>query len=664
MELLATLEDKYRLPKGLLNAVMKQESGGNVNAVSPKGARGAFQFMPATAKQYGVDVTSLESSADGAARMYSDLLKMHNGDVDKALASYNWGQGNVARKGMANAPKETRDYIAKIKTGMGEPMAEQEWELVKPVQVASNDNWELVKPAEAKQKTTSGMARFAQGAKDPIDAGAQLLTKVLPQGWVDAGNQANNWLADKTGLVPTIPQGGVDAMIKADAANYQAPEGIDWARLGGNVLSPANLAVASKFPQAASMGGRIASGMAAGGTLGALSPVQNGDFGTEKLKQVSLGAGLGGVLPLLTGGISRAIKPNASSNANVALLKSKDVTPTIGQTLGGFANNAEEKLSSLPIVGNGIANARNKANTQFEKATYNEVLKPIGKALPKELQGRDALQFTETALKDKYDDVLTKIGAIKPDAQFNQSIASLQAKAKTLLLPKDRMNDFNRALNEIKNSQDSNGYLTSEAYKTLESSLGKDAQTLAIAQDVSSNKIAPAVKQLQQELKDMLKRQAGTYADDLQQANSAWAKFKRVQNAASKLGADEGSFTPAQFQNAVRAMDKSKDKAAFARGGALMQNLGDAGKSVLGNKVPNSGTADRALMTGAGIYSLFEPTVGLPLLAGASLYTSPVQKFLTGAVTNRPQSAQAIANAVKQSSPYLTPAFLGLLNQP
>lgn len=119
MELLATLEDKYRLPKGLLNSVMQTESRGNINAVSPKGAQGAFQFMPATAKAYGVNTNDLASSAEGAAKMYADLLKAHNGDLDKALASYNWGQGNVSRKGIENAPKETRDYIAKVKTGMG-----------------------------------------------------------------------------------------------------------------------------------------------------------------------------------------------------------------------------------------------------------------------------------------------------------------------------------------------------------------------------------------------------------------------------------------------------------------------------------------------------------------------------------------------------------------
>jgi len=512
------------------------------------------------------------------------------------------------------------------------------------------------------KQTTSGMARFAQGAKDPIDAGAQLLTKVLPQGLVDAGNQANNWLADKTGLVPTIPQGGVDAMIKADAANYQAPDGIDWARLGGNVLSPANLAVASKFPQAASMGGRIASGMAAGGTLGALSPVQNGDFAKEKLKQVSFGAGLGGVLPLLTGGIGRAIKPKASSNASVALLKAEGVTPTIGQTLGGRANAIEEKMQSLPIMGDMITSARQNASRQFETAAYNRALKPIGQELPKGLNGRDALVHTETAIKQTYDDVLNKIGAISPDEQFNNKIASLESMVNKQVMPKAEKAKFASALNDVKQSIDDNGVITSEAYKALESSLGSDARKLASSTNIYEGKLSPAVKQLQAELRDMLSRQAGGAAKELKSANTAWANFKRVQNAAGRLGAENGNFSPAQLQGAIK---QTGNKNSFARGDALMQDLGDAGKSVLGNKVADSGTAGRLLLGGGALGSyMINPAIPASLVGGAGLYTQPSQKLLNALVSQRPESAQAIANAVKQSSPYLTPAFLGLLNQP
>lgn len=116
---LSSLEQNYNLPSGLLDAVQQQESGGDPNAISPAGAIGAFQFEPATAAQYGIDPTDPDQSAVGAAKMYSDLLTKYKGDLPSALAAYNWGQGNVDRKGLENAPPETQNYITKILSKVG-----------------------------------------------------------------------------------------------------------------------------------------------------------------------------------------------------------------------------------------------------------------------------------------------------------------------------------------------------------------------------------------------------------------------------------------------------------------------------------------------------------------------------------------------------------------
>lgn len=125
---LSDLEDQYGLPDGLLSAVQQQESGGNPNAVSPKGAIGTFQFEPDTAKQYGIDPTDPDQAAHGAAMMFSDLSDKYNGDVPSMLAAYNWGQGNVDRKGLENAPAETQNYIknvqAKLPQGVQYAMAD------------------------------------------------------------------------------------------------------------------------------------------------------------------------------------------------------------------------------------------------------------------------------------------------------------------------------------------------------------------------------------------------------------------------------------------------------------------------------------------------------------------------------------------------------------
>ncbi|WP_375792437.1 lytic transglycosylase domain-containing protein [Paraburkholderia fungorum] len=118
--LFSRLESQYRLPSGLLDSVWAAESGRGVNMLSPKGAKGHFGFMDPTAAQYGLtDPNDLNASATAAARMYSDLLKANGGDLDKALAAYNWGQGNLNKFGLAGAPEETQGYISKVEAGMG-----------------------------------------------------------------------------------------------------------------------------------------------------------------------------------------------------------------------------------------------------------------------------------------------------------------------------------------------------------------------------------------------------------------------------------------------------------------------------------------------------------------------------------------------------------------
>lgn len=117
---LQDLEQKNGLPTGLLSHVLQTESAGNPNATSSKGAVGLFQFMPDTAKEYNIDPTDPHQAAQGAAKMFADLSKKYNGNVPKMLAAYNWGQGNVDKNGLVNAPDETKNYIGKVMAGIGD----------------------------------------------------------------------------------------------------------------------------------------------------------------------------------------------------------------------------------------------------------------------------------------------------------------------------------------------------------------------------------------------------------------------------------------------------------------------------------------------------------------------------------------------------------------
>jgi len=112
---------KYGLPDGLLGSMASAESNFNPNAKSGVGAIGIMQFMPATAKGYGIDPADPAQSIDAAGKMMSGLIAKYGGDLQKALAGYNWGGGNVDKaikqwgsSWLSHAPKETQDYIKKI----------------------------------------------------------------------------------------------------------------------------------------------------------------------------------------------------------------------------------------------------------------------------------------------------------------------------------------------------------------------------------------------------------------------------------------------------------------------------------------------------------------------------------------------------------------------
>ena len=115
------LEQLYRLPEGLLRSVAITESAGNQFAVSGAGAKGLFQFMDGTARDMGLrgnDVFDPMKSAQAAAKYLSQLLQANGGDLSKALASYNWGIGNVQKYGMALMPQETRNYVPRVMSNM------------------------------------------------------------------------------------------------------------------------------------------------------------------------------------------------------------------------------------------------------------------------------------------------------------------------------------------------------------------------------------------------------------------------------------------------------------------------------------------------------------------------------------------------------------------
>jgi hypothetical protein len=465
--------------------------------------------------------------------------------------------------------------------------------------------------------------RFRQGVGD-IGQGVVKLINHLSDGALEA----------------TRNPGGYDQMVADQQAGFDkrraqaGGSGFDMARMGGNVAGI--LPAVAAIPAGEGIGGAIALGGIGGAISGALSPSPNAkgeDFWSEKAKDVAIGAGLG----TLTGGAVRGVGNVVSPvvTPEVRTLTDAGVRPTIGQIAGGAAKRFEDKARSIPFVGDMVTGAQRRSVDDLNRAVYNQVLEPIGAQVAPDIEiGRAGVDAVENTLSQHYDALLPRI-TFQVDQQLSSDVAALRTMANGM--PPQQAARFEQIVTDrIGTRLAPNGQMDGQTFKLVESDLSYLARGYRSSQDPDVRELGNAVQQLTQTLRESLERTNPALAPDLQAANSAWARFIRLQKAAGSLGSDNGAFTPAQLQSAVKASDASVRKGAFARGDALMQPLADAGKRVLGNNYPDSGTPGRvmaALLTGGAV--TMNPLAGAGMALGALPYTQIGQRAMAAALAGR-----------------------------
>lgn len=360
VDVVSNTEQKYGIPSGLLSAVISKESSGNANAVSKKGALGLGQVMPDTAKEMGYNVEQLKRDpnmqVDAAGQYLGQMLRRSGGDVTKALASYNWGPGNVDKYHSGknkNMPEETRNYINDPRfsqwTNQQQPQAGSDSELNQLLQ-QTDQPWRTEEPQQ-----TLGES-FRQAGKGLLQTGVNIanIPNAIENTAANAERGLGNYIggtignalvsdSNKPGITDTI-KSGVSALAKKfgvgdgyyiPGSGFQLPENLqpsdDYAKLGAEIGSffvpgPGEVNAVSKAAPFAERAGNTLANMLSENLVGTLAnSQQDGQIDPNQLL-ANTGMGLAGsavarAVPMAFRGVRDAVRDSRADRAtnNVAM---------------------------------------------------------------------------------------------------------------------------------------------------------------------------------------------------------------------------------------------------------------------------------------------------------------------------------------------------------
>jgi hypothetical protein len=431
-------------------------------------------------------------------------------------------------------------------------------------------------------------------------------------------------------------------------------------QIGGGVLTGGALMKGVGMIPSFARANPYIQGAAIGGASGALTPTETGVSGMEAVQEIPQKVGLGAVGGMggtaLGRGVANVVAPKLSEAAQKLIGEGVNLTP--GQMMGGALRKIEDKLTSVPLLGDIIESSRTKGIEEFNKAAYKRALDPIGGTVPKET-GRAGVEAVKTQISDAYNTLLPKMTFV-PDQELMQGIQKLP---KTIIgLPKDEGNTVVTNIKEIiKKHTPENGTINGRSYQAIEQDIDKLASAFKGGRGTDAF-VYDAYKNALGQIRQGLQRSNPEYADELGNINTAFANFARIRKAGSMANTQE-MITASQLANAVKAADESAGKGATATGKALMQDLTDAGVQILPSKIPDSGTAGRSALVnallgvGAGAGGVTYPTataVGAGLAGATALpYLPGVRNLVTTAVGKRPESAKKLADVIRELAPYM-----------
>lgn len=370
------------------------------------------------------------------------------------------------------------------------------------------------------------------------------------------------------------------------------------------------------------------------GTLAALAGNLGGQAAVRGAQAVTAPTG-GGLSGLYQAGVRPSVGQRVANSGD-----GKGFKGFVGSTI----NKVEEAAQSVYGVGDAIRGTRQNARDQFQIGAFNEALKEIDEVLPAGMKPGTAPQgFTQAAFNRTYDKARSGMNFVA-DADF---ITDVTAVSNTVsALTESSQKQFKTILDNTLTRRAKSGGMSGTDYKAAMSDLGKKIDSIRRNKN-GDDELADALLDLQSTIDNAARRHSPPeFVELMDKADAGYAKLVRIEEASKRAGSDAGEFTPTQFQRAVQKGDSSVRSKAYLRGDALMQEYADQGMTLV-DKLPNSGTSDRLIVTGgAGAASSFFTPLGAFLGALGIANAPGVRKLTTGAMAPAGPKRQAVSKAI------------------
>lgn len=631
--------------------VMLAESGGNHNAVSPKGAIGAMQLMPATARDLGVNPNDPAQNARGGVEYLARQLERFR-DPRLAVAAYNAGPGNVQKYGDVPPFKETQNYVNKIignrqqqpqqpsndgsaifgLSGVSQPQAQGGFNGADLFKQESATPAQATPQAVPKQELhreqrslidgilNSPIGGAIRGIRDIPDAGAQLLLRSL-ESIAPAGSYFEKYIKSERQNVEAINRNAQKDYLE----NWRQGklEGVDVGRIAGNIIGTLPAAAVAA---PTSIGGAAGYGSIVGALSNPVDTTKNGentDFLGEKLGQAASGA-IGGAAGAAIGkGLSRLIKPiprlpDSGRLIGIDAANRLGVNLTPGQNTGSLGlRQVESVLERTP----GSAGPMNVIKDANQQAVNSAVARSIGES------GNSLNEAVIASAKDRLGKEFERLSAstnLNLGSTFTNAVKTLEAS--------------NNSLGSFKNSQISDlvekgfelaakGTLDGRAYQTLRSRLTDRASD---AFKSGNSEYGRAIKSIVSALDDTAR--SGLTPATQKAWDAVRAQYANLKTITKGNVISAGNVSPSLLANSLRTNNPDAFKAGAVK--SPLMDVARYAEFIKPSMVPNSGTAERSVISNM----LFgNPITGLPLTLGSRglqmlMFSRPGQYYLNNGI--------------------------------